>query len=714
LKERVALLERQLATVKAVWGLSDASSESRPEDISGGLLEFAPDALVIVDSRGEIVLLNTQAERLFGYPREELQGKAIEILVPERFRKRHPGHRDSYLLNPGLGTLLGTLGEGLELYGLRKDGTEFPVEISIRPFETENGVLVSSAIRDVTERKKAERALREGQDRFQSAFDNAPIGMALIDLQGCWLQVNNALCRITGYSEAELKATTPRAITHPKYVDCDAEDLRQLLHGAIRSYQSEKRYRHAWGHYVWVLETVSLVRDAKGDAFYLIMQVQDITGRKEFARRLEHLVDHDFLTGLFNRQHFERELSQEADLVARYGTPGAVLLIDLDNFKTVNDTLGHKAGDDLLKGVAALLRHRMRQTDVVARVGGDEFAILLRQTDGEHAQIVAEEVVRSLSRQTAALGEQSINLTASLGVATFDHLSANEVLAGADSAMYEAKQAGRNRVAMFQPRKGQPQVRSTRFAEAERIRQAIEQDRFLLYCQPILDLQKNEVSQYELLLRLANEEGGEPFTPNTFLNAAERFALIQTIDLWVIRKAIGLIAAQASTGRKVKLSVNLSASSVADPKLAALIEAALAETIIDPTCLVFELAETAAIANIEVAKTFASRLRSYGCQFALDDFGAGFGSFYYLKSLPFDYIKIDGVFIRGIAETPMDQLVVQAMVAIAKGMGKKTIAEFVSDEGATSVLRKIGVDYAQGYHVGRPQPVAEVVAAARN
>jgi EAL domain-containing protein (putative c-di-GMP-specific phosphodiesterase class I) len=216
------------------------------------------------------------------------------------------------------------------------------------------------------------------------------------------------------------------------------------------------------------------------------------------------------------------------------------------------------------------------------------------------------------------------------------------------------------------------------------------------------------------LLRLANEEGGEPFTPNTFLNAAERFALIQTIDLWVIRKAIGLIAAQASTGRKVKLSVNLSACSVADPKLAALIEAALAETIIDPTCLVFELAETAAIANIEMAKTFAWRLRSHGCQFALDNFGAGFGSFYYLKNLPFDYIKIDGVFIRGIAETPMDQLVVQAMVAIAKGMGKKTIAEFVSDEGATSVLRKIGVDYAQGYHVGRPQPVAEVLAAARD
>lgn len=691
--------------VKSVRWLSDASSEGRSEGTFRELLEFVPDALVIVNSQGEIVLLNTQTERLFGYSREELQGKGVEILVPERSRNGHPWRRGRYLLDPASRTM----GERLELYGLRKDGTEFPVEISLSPLQAEDGILVSSSIRDITARRKVERALREGQDRFESAFGNAPIGMALVDLYGGWLRVNNALCRIVGYSEAELKATTPRAITHPEDVDRDSGDLGQLLHAAIRSYQCEKRYRHSRGHYVWVLETASLVRDEQGDALYLITHVQDIAGQKEFARDLEHLADHDFLTGLFNRRHFERELSQEADLAARYSSPGAVLLIDLDNFKSINDTLGHKAGDDLLKGVAALLRQRVRRTDVLARTGGDEFAVLLRQTNAERVQIVAEELVRTLSLQAAALGEHSINLTASLGVATLDHLSAAEVLAGADSAMYEAKQAGRNRVVMFQPSKGHQQVMSTRFAEAERIRRAIERDRFLLYCQPILNLRENEVCQYELLLRLANEEGGEPFTPSTFLGVAERFSLIQAIDLWVIRKAIDLIAALASAGRTLVLHVNLSGRSIGDPKVAAFVERALPEAGIDPSSLVFELAETAVIANIEESKVFAGSLCSRGCRCALDDFGAGFGSYYYLKNLPFDYFKISGAFIRSIAESPMDQLVVQAMVGIAQGMGKKTIAMFVADEEAVGVLRKIGVDYAQGYHIGRPRPAEEVV-----
>ena len=559
------------------------------------------------------------------------------------------------------------------------------------------------------ERRAAERGLKEVQARFESAFASAPIGMALVDMDGRWLQVNDALCRITGYTRNELKATTLRAITCPDDIDCDADLFRDLLDRRISSYQTEKRYRHAWGHYHWVALTVSLVSDHRGNPLYVISQVQDISERKEMAARLEFLLDHDFLTGLYNRRRFEQELAREVERAARYRAKGAVLVIDLDNFKDVNDAFGHKAGDDLLKGVAGALRHRMRLTDVLARVGGDEFATLLPEADADQAQLVADGVVTTLRRHVAVLGEHSIRVTASVGVALFDGLSAAEVLACADLSMFEAKEAGRDQVVMYRPSGGHREHVSARLAEAERIRSALEEERFLLYCQPIIDLRRNEVLQYELLLRLRADDGGEPLQPGSFLYVAERFGLIQEIDCWVVRQAIALIAEHAQAGRRLVLHVNLSGKSIADPSVAALIEKAIADAGIDPACLVFELSETTAIANIEEAKAFAHRLRTRGCRFALDDFGVGFGSFHHLKSLPFDYFKIDGDFIRGIVASPMDQLVVGAIVGIARGMGKKTIAEFVADAETALLLAKSGVDYAQGYHVGRPGPARDVL-----
>lgn len=561
------------------------------------------------------------------------------------------------------------------------------------------------------ERTEMEHGLQVVRERFESGFAHAPIGMALVEVNGNWLQVNEALCRITGYPEVDLKTTTLDAITHPDDIALAADDLRRLLAGQIPSYQVEKRFRHAWGHYVWVLLTVSVVRDKQGRALHIIKQVQDITERKEGARQLEYLVDHDFLTGLFNRRWFERELAREVERASRYKTPGAVLVIDLDHFKDINDSLGHKAGDDLLKGVAGLLKQRVRQADVLARLGGDEFALLLPQTSADHAEIVADEIVKTLSRRMEASATQSVVVTASVGVAISDGLTDTELMAYADLAMYEAKEAGRNRFAVYMPAKGGRERVSARLAEAERIRRTLEEDRLLLYGQPVVDLRTHEIHSHELLVRLPGDRGGEPLLPSAFLYVAERFGLIQAVDAWVVRSAIRLIAENAHAGRRIVLSVNLSGKSICDPKLPLLVEAALDESGIDPSRLIFELTETAAIANFEQAQIFAARLRSCGCQFALDDFGAGFGSFYYLKNFPFDYIKIDGGFIRGIVTDPMDQLVVQAIVTIAQGLGKKTIAEFVAEPETASLLRAIGVDCAQGYYIGEPRPTREALSA---
>jgi diguanylate cyclase (GGDEF)-like protein/PAS domain S-box-containing protein len=556
-------------------------------------------------------------------------------------------------------------------------------------------------------RLKLEQGLREVRELFETAFGNAPIGMALVDMNGRWLQVNGALCRITGLAPDELKATTLDAITHPEDVGLAAEDMRSVLAGRIPSCQVEKRYRHAWGHFVWVLLTVSVVRDMKGRALYVINQIQDISERKERARQLEYLVDHDFLTGLYNRRWFERELAREVERAARYGTPGAVLVIDLDHFKKINDSFGHQAGDDLLKGVAGLLKQRARQSDVLARLGGDEFVLLLPQTSPDRAELVADEIVKTLNRRMAASAGQSLAITASVGVAISDGLTDTELLAYADLAMYEAKEAGRDRFAVYRPVKGERV--SARLAEAERIRQALAENALLLYGQPVLDFQTNTPHNYELLVRLPGGNGGEPLPPSAFLYVAERFGLIQAVDAWVARSAIRLIADHERAGRRLVLSVNLSGKSICDPKLAVGIEEALDETAIDPSRLIFELTETAAIGHIEQARTFATRLHRRGCRFALDDFGAGFGSFYYLKNFPFDYIKIDGGFIRELTSNPMDQLVVRAIVSIAQGLAKKTVAEFVGDQETSTQLRELGVDCAQGYFIGEPRPIADVL-----
>jgi EAL domain-containing protein (putative c-di-GMP-specific phosphodiesterase class I) len=324
--------------------------------------------------------------------------------------------------------------------------------------------------------------------------------------------------------------------------------------------------------------------------------------------------------------------------------------------------------------------------------------------------VVAAGIVKALRRQTAMLAELQIPVTASVGVALFDGLSNSEILAAADLAMYEAKEAGRNRFAIYRaPDNSRPPRLSSRLVEAERIQRALSHDQLELHCQPILDLKNNEVSQYELLLRLRADDG-TLLPPSSFLYVAERFGSILSIDSWVVQQAVGLIAKHARAGRPLTLNLNVSAKSIGSPQFVAHIDRAIGETRIDPASLVFEVTETAAIGNIDHAKKFTTELRSRGCRFALDDFGAGFGSFHDLKHLPFDYFKIAGDFIRGSSANAADQLVVEAIVGIAKGMGKKTVAAFVTDKDIADRLRRSGVDYAQGFHIGVPRPVSETFA----
>jgi predicted signal transduction protein with EAL and GGDEF domain len=354
----------------------------------------------------------------------------------------------------------------------------------------------------------------------------------------------------------------------------------------------------------------------------------------------------------------------------------------------------------------------LRDTDVVARIGGDEFAVILAQTTTDTACGVAEDLLHTIRNHGIVLGAQRLRLSASIGIATFDAagVTGEDVLVAADLALYEAKAGGRDRVVVYEPQIEEVVERQVRVSWAERLRAALDEGLLVAHRQPILDLASRTVSQYELLVRMADDQGALTL-PGSFLPTAERTGMIREIDRFMVALAIDLIADAPPSEPPVSYEVNLSARTLADPALALELAAMISASGIDASLLVLEITETAAIANIQLAREFAIELRALGCRFALDDFGAGFASFYYLKHMPLDYLKIDGDFIRGLPASPTDQIVVQHMAAIATSLGMQTIAEFVEDAETLEMLAGFGIDNAQGYLVGRPEPISRRVAS---
>jgi diguanylate cyclase (GGDEF)-like protein/PAS domain S-box-containing protein len=571
-----------------------------------------------------------------------------------------------------------------------------------------------SQIEDVTERRRQEDALLEAEDRFRSAFDEAPIGMAMSSLEGRFLRVNKAMSEITGYSREQLEATSYRSITHPDDLARNERGYADVIESAVSHYRTEKRYIHADGHVVPVDLSASVIRDGDGKPLHVLTQVQDITERKRFEGQLQYLADHDSLTGLFNRRRFEEELTRELVSAERYGGRLAVLAIDLDEFKYINDSLGHSIGDELIVQVGEELRARLRRSDVLARLGGDEFAVILPRIEEAAALDVAANLLEAVgSVDLVGLGARGGGkVSASVGVAMFEpgsNLTAEELLVEADIAMYDAKEAGRARVIVYDATEDREERMLSRMTWADRIREALVNDDFVLYSQPVMSLRGDPVARCELLLRMLGE-AGDVVPPGSFLYIAERFDLIQQIDRWVVSRAVEILAEQQAAGREIVLCVNLSAKSVTDPQLPDHIASELAGHGADGRGLCFEVTETAAVVNVDRARGFARRVGELGCEFALDDFGAGFASFYYLKHLAFDMLKIDGEFVADLANSVTNQLVVKAVVDIARGLGKQTIAEFVEDAETLELLRGMGVDYAQGFYIAKPAPLPLVEA----
>jgi diguanylate cyclase (GGDEF)-like protein len=423
---------------------------------------------------------------------------------------------------------------------------------------------------------------------------------------------------------------------------------------------------------------------------------QDTTERKRMETRLQYQADHDPLTGLLNRRRFNEELGAVLLRSTRYRRPGALLMLDLDDFKVVNDTRGHAAGDQALQALAQAIRERVRAGDTVARIGGDEFAVILPEAQEHDALMVAEDI-----RTSVAAREVDARIAVTGGLVMFDgrrELSAANALIAADIALYEAKEAGKDRVQIYHG------GATSAMLWVERIRTALKEENFVLFAQPILDLSSGEVTHSELLVRMISETG-EVIAPGAFLPTAERFGLINEIDRWVTREGLSYAAA----GRRV--SINLSAQSIGDNRILDTLRTAVHDGVV-PGDVMFEITETAAMHNMEDARLFAQAIIDLGCEVALDDFGTGFGSFTYLKHLPARYLKIDMEFVREMVFNDTDREVVDSITKVAHSLGKLTIAEGVEDAATLQALRQYGVDRAQGFFIGRPQRLSPPLGPA--
>ena len=530
-------------------------------------------------------------------------------------------------------------------------------------------------------------AARSAEARFRAAFEHAPIGIALsqpaMDGTLVFTEINPAFCIIVGRARDEIVGRPLAEVTHPDFS------------GETRVARPDGLVRHV------------IAGSAPTGDGTVVTQLLDVSERQQAQAELEHLASHDALTGLLNRRRFEEALEEELAHVRRFGELAAVLALDVDNFKHVNDNHGHAAGDAVLRAIAEALRGRTRATDRVGRLGGDEFGVVLSRSEPADARRVADELLAVIRAMRIPFADLQLRVTVSIGVRALgpdevDH--ADVLLSEADMAMYDAKERGRDQVSLIRHGDLRPERVRERMRWTERIRDAVESpDGFVLYEQPIMRLSDGALSRSELLLRMLDEHG-EPVEPHRFLPVAERYGQMQAVDRWVIRHALKLLAERTAAGHTGILEINLSGASISDPAMAQFAASEVAAAGVDPARLIFEVTETSAIGNLEPARAFIERLTALGCGFALDDFGTGFSSFAYLKALPLSIVKIDGQFIRGLRESRHDQITVRAMVDVARGLGKETVAEFVSDQPTLELLREIGVDFGQGYHIGMPAP----------
>ncbi|MDH4161457.1 MAG: EAL domain-containing protein [Nitrospirota bacterium] len=693
--------------VKMVGTVQDITTRQRMEDAVReseqrfrAIFNSVHDGILVIDAETRrFFLANETISAMLGYDLRELANLGIEDVHPAEDLPSLFGHLDK--LRAGEVTAVS------ELRLRRRDGSDFYADIGATPMTLNNRSYIIGVYRDITEQKKSMEELR----MLSAVIEHSVNVVFITDRDGNIEYVNPTFERTTGWTKEEAIGRNPRILASGKTTRAEYEELWNIISSG-RTWRGAFQNRKKDGQYYWGNSVVTPISNEKGEITHFLAVQEDITERKIAEDRLQYLAAYDELTGLLNRSRFMETLQEWIGHHAVYtGERGCLLIIDIDDFKYINETRGHAAGDEIIKQMGHHLQSMLAGMESslrkeaggirLARLGGDEFAVFLPGLEAASGQEAAERLRASIERFRPV--ELSAPLTASIGAVVYpdNGSTVKELFTKADAALYRSKRLAKNQIRFFRAEDHDLEYAHSRLRQKESIQSAIAEDRFLPWFQPILRISDGVVSHYEALARLRDQDGKIVY-PAEFIDAAEAFGLIGTIDRTIAEKTMLLQRECAKRGQHLHFGMNLSGKELGDEELLAYLQQKISETGADPGNLIFEITETAAVHDLERARKFINSLKSTGCRFSLDDFGVGFTSFLYLRELGVDYIKIDGSFIRNLPHSRNDQLFVKAIIDVARGMGIKTIAEFVENEEILNMLRGLGVDYAQGYFIGKP------------
>jgi len=673
----------------------------------------ANDGIWDFDGRTKRIKLSRRWKVMLGYPEDQ------EDVLPDWYRLVHPD--DMARVQAKMRDHLDGKTEFFEsVHRMKHQNGEWRwMKSRAKARQDEKGRLIRllGVEVDITERKLYEEALFREKESAQITLRSIGDGVITTDAECNVEYINPVAEELTGWKVDDASGRPIDDIFRGFHEET-CEPLENPLAVSIRRSRSIKSVRPTLlirrdGNELYIESTASPIRDGKGDVTGGVLVFHDVSESRELNRRLSYHASHDILTGLVNRAEFERRLERALKSAQAREASYALCYLDLDQFKIVNDSCGHSAGDALLGQLGALLKSKIRWRDTLARLGGDEFGVLLESCSLDEALKTAEVLRVAIGEFKFMWDDRSFRLGVSIGVVpiTNDNEDVAALLIAADSACAAAKEAGRNRIHSYQENDIDLMRRRREMQWAARINNALEDNRFELYRQTIKPLQvEEEGAHYEILLRMRDESGGI-IAPGLFIEAAERYGITPNIDRWVIKNAFRWLVSEADEReRLVMCSINLSGQSFSDEKFLPFVIDQFQMSGLDATKICFEITETAAIASYSQANRFINALKELGCKFALDDFGTGLSSFGYLKHFPVDFLKIDGSFVKEILHDPIDREMVRSINEIGHLTGKKTIAEFAENEEIITMLRGMGVDYAQGYGVSEPKAVTRAVA----